>query len=190
MMMNEEDNLTLILSDDTFVLFENIDENYGKICFWSTLYSLVDMQINKLQKIASINFYCDETGESKYVKLKIDNILFFREALVKRMNGLKIRADQKKIMKGQTIEKKLTDKEISNMKIDELVKKVKDFKQKLDANEISFYNVKTLMSLCEKAIEYYSAKNDPNYVQYLNIVKSMFAREDVSKLLSNDQEIV
>jgi len=58
--INEDDNLTLILSEDAFILFEKIDENYGKICFWSTLYSLVDMQINKLQKIASINFYNDE----------------------------------------------------------------------------------------------------------------------------------
>ena len=36
--IQEEDNLTLILSDDAFVLFENVDENYGKITFWSTLY--------------------------------------------------------------------------------------------------------------------------------------------------------
>jgi hypothetical protein len=156
--MVEEDNLTLILSEDAFVLFENVDENYGKICFWSTLYSLVDMQINKLQKIASINFYNDETvsfsllkqGEEKYLKLKIDNILFFREALVKRMNGLKIKAEQKKIMKGQQLEKKITDKEVNTMKIDDLIKNIKVFNQKLEANDITYYNVKTLMNLCQK----------------------------------------
>jgi hypothetical protein len=158
--MVEEDNLTLILSEDAFVLFENVDENYGKICFWSTLYSLVDMQINKLQKIASINFYNDETvnlsflkqGEEKYLKLKIDNILFFREALVKRMNGLKIKAEQKKIMKGQLLEKKITDKEVNTMKIDDLIKNIKVFNQKLETNDITYYNVKTLMNLCQKVL--------------------------------------
>ena len=91
-------------------------------------------------------------GEEKYLKLKIDNILFFREALVKRMNSLKIKAEQKKIMKGQLIEKKITDNEVNTMKIEDLIKNVKVFNQKLEANDITYYNVKTLMNLCQKVL--------------------------------------
>jgi len=70
--------------------------------------------------------------------------------LVKRMNSLKIKFEQKKIMKGQTLEKKITDKEINTMKIDELIKNIAIFNHKLEINEITYYNVQTLMNLCQK----------------------------------------
>ena len=38
------------------------------------------------------------------------------------MHSLKIKVEQKKIMKGQAFEKKITDKEVNTMKIDELIK--------------------------------------------------------------------
>lgn len=66
------------------------------------------------------------------------------------MNGLKIKAEQKKIMKGQLLEKKITDKEVNTMKIDDLIKNIKIFNQKLETNDITYYNVKTLMNLCQK----------------------------------------
>jgi len=55
-------NLTLILSEDALILFEKYENNSsnGKLLFWSTLYSIVDMQINKVHKIVSINFYNDD----------------------------------------------------------------------------------------------------------------------------------
>ena len=58
--IENELNCTLILSDDAFVLFEMIDSIYGKIIFWSSLYAIVDIQLNKVQKTACINFYSDE----------------------------------------------------------------------------------------------------------------------------------
>lgn len=78
--------------------------------------------------------------------------MFFREALVKRMHSLKIKVEQKKIMKGQAFEKKITDKEVNTMKIDELIKNIKVFNHKLETNDITYYNVKTLMNLCQKVI--------------------------------------
>ena len=78
--------------------------------------------------------------------------MFFREALVKRMQSLKIKVEQKKIMKGQAFEKKITDKEVNTMKIDELIKNIKVFNHKLETNDITYYNVKTLMNLCQKVI--------------------------------------
>ena len=56
--------MTLILSDDAFILFESLEEaNFGQIFFWSSMYGIVDIQINKEQKAASINFYSDDTVE-------------------------------------------------------------------------------------------------------------------------------
>ena len=68
------------------------------------------------------------------------------------MHSLKIKVEQKKIMKGQAFEKKITDKEVNTMKIDELIKNIKVFNHKLETNDITYYNVKTLMNLCQKVI--------------------------------------
>ena len=62
--LNDDLNLTLILSEDALILFEKYEvsnnTSNGKLMFWSTLYSIIDMQINKVHKIVSINFYNDE----------------------------------------------------------------------------------------------------------------------------------
>lgn len=138
---------TLIISDDAMVLFENQEGNIGKIEFWATLYSLTDVQINKMTKSASMNFFNDESNSEKKLKLKIDNILFFREALVKRMNNLKVKVESKKIIKGQCVEKRLTDKEINTMSITDAVKNIDLLVEKIKGNEVNFYVVNTFMRL-------------------------------------------
>lgn len=129
------------------ILFENLDGNIGKIEFWSTLYALTDVQINKMTKIASMCFYNDETNQDKKLKLKIDNILFFREALVKRMNSLKVKVESKKIIKGQNVEKRLTDKEINTMGITDAVKNIDLLVEKIRNKDVNFYVVNTFMRL-------------------------------------------
>ena len=55
---NINENYTLILCDDCLVLFKNFenDNSMGKIIFWSTLFTITDMQINKEKKINKNNF--------------------------------------------------------------------------------------------------------------------------------------
>ena len=133
-------------------------------------------------------------GQEINLKLRIDNILFFREALVKRITQLKIQVEHTKIMKGQQLEKKLTDNEIKTLNIIDINKHIAILKEKIELKEINYYNVKTLINLCQKvnyfliqAVENYSAVNDPRYTEYLNIVKNMLSREEIAKLLkSND----
>lgn len=188
-MVNEDSDFTLILSDDALILFESFENNpnSGKVVFWSTLYAITDLQVNKMQKIASINFYNDESLIERQLKLKIDNILFFREALVKRMTNLKVKVEAKKLIKGQQQERRLTAREINTMNINQIVSNVNLLKQKIDNNEINYYNVNTLTTLCGKAIEQYSAINDDSHVIYLNIMKSVLQRDDVQKITSEDK---
>jgi hypothetical protein len=138
---------TLILSDDALLLFEILDGNIGKIEFWSTLYALTDVQINKMTKCASMCFYNENNNSEKKLKLKIDNILFFREALVKRMNSLKVKVESKKIIKGQNLEKRLTDKEIISMNINDAIKNIDILVEKIKNNDVNFYAVNTFMRL-------------------------------------------
>jgi len=183
----EELEYTLILSEDCLILFEEYEEkaSIGKLIFWATLYSLLDMQINKMKKIASINFFDDQRNEDKLIKFKIDNILFFREALVKRLSALKIRVEAAKIVKGQLSEKRLTDKEISDMKIDQIIQYINSIASQLEAGDISLYLVNTFMNLCEKAVEHYAALNDPNHLVYLNLMRKILMIDGVQKISQN-----
>ena len=54
-----------------------------------------------MQKKVSINFYNDSNQNEFALNLQIDNILFFRDILVKKIKGLKIKPETMKLMKGQ-----------------------------------------------------------------------------------------
>ena len=58
------------------------------------------------------------------MNLKIDNILFFREALVKRMTSLKVKSESKRLYKGQNAEKRFNDKDLEQMQIPEVLKNI------------------------------------------------------------------
>jgi hypothetical protein len=80
--LNIKSNYVLILTEDSFLLFEKLDNGNGKIVFWSSLFAITDLQLNKSKKITTINFF-DEESEAEYqLKLRIDNILLFRDSLV------------------------------------------------------------------------------------------------------------
>jgi hypothetical protein len=185
----DDDEFNLILSDDSLILFENYEnnQNMGKLVFWCTLYSIIETQINKMQKIVIFKIYNDVNNTETLLKLKIDNILFFREALVKRMNGLKVRVEALKVIKGQQIEKRLTDKDINSLGIEHVVQHLRHLQGKIEANDVTYYNVNTFMRLCGRAVEFYSAKNDENHILYLNTMKNVLTREDVQKILYGDK---
>ena len=110
--LNREANYQLILTEDCFLLMEKLDSGNGKIVFWSSLFAITDLQLNKCNKITSINFYDEETNNEYQLKLKVDNILLFRDSLVKKMRSLKVKAESQKLIKGQQQVKRLTEKEI------------------------------------------------------------------------------
>ena len=50
-------NYQIILTEDCFLLFEKLDTGNGTIVFWSSLFAITDLQLNKCNKVTSINFY-------------------------------------------------------------------------------------------------------------------------------------
>ena len=53
--LNLNADYTIILSGDTFILFEHIlpnQEKKAKIVFWANILSITDLQIDKLNKTA------------------------------------------------------------------------------------------------------------------------------------------
>ena len=124
-------NYELVLTEDCFLLIEKLDSGNGKIVFWSSLFAITDLQLNKCNKITSINFYDEETNSEFQLKLKIDNILLFRDSLVKKMRILKVKVESQKLIKGQQQLKRLTEKEIKLMKINDIGKNANELKERI-----------------------------------------------------------
>ena len=146
------------------ILFELQENNIGRIEFWATLYSLTDLQVNKVTKVASMCFFNDENNSEKKINLKIENILFFREALVKRMTTLKVKTESKRLVKGQSVEKRLTDKEIGLMSVPHIVKTIELLVGKIRNDEVNYYIVNTFMKLSGRVSIMYIY----NFIRQLN----------------------
>jgi hypothetical protein len=188
--LNREANYQLVLTEDCFLLMEKLDSGNGKIVFWSSLFAITDLQLNKCNKITSINFYDEETNNEYQLKLKVDNILLFRDSLVKKMRSLKVKAESQKLIKGQQQAKRLTEKEIKAMKINDIEKNTKDLKERIIKGEITDYTVNTFTTLCGKAIEHFSMIGNDKYMEYVDMMKNILQMAKVNKLtIDNEKEI-
>ena len=186
--LSTQANYQIILTEDCFLLFEKLDSGNGKIVFWSSLFAITDLQLNKCNKITSINFYDEETNSEYQLKLKVDNILLFRDSLVKKMRSLKVKVESQKLIKGQQQLKRLTEKEIKSMNINDIEKNCSDLKERITKGEITDYTVNTFTTLCGKAIEHFSMIGDEKYMQYVEMMKNVLKMEKVNKLTIDDEK--
>ena len=169
-------------------MLEKLDSGNGKIAFWSSLFAITDLQLNKCNKITSINFYDEESNSEYQIKLKVDNILLFRDSLVKKMKTLKVKVESTKLIKGQQQLKRLTEKEIKSMQINDIEKNCNDLKERITKGEISDYTINTFTALCGKAIEHYSMLGDIKYKEYVDMMKNILKMEKVDKLTIDDEK--
>ena len=187
--LNLKSNYVLILTEDSFLLFEKLDSGNGKIVFWSSLFAITDLQLNKSKKITTINFFDEEYNAEYQLKLRIDNILLFRDSLVKKMRSLKVKVNSQKLIKGQHLNR-LTEKEIRNMEIKDIEKNTKELKERIDKGEINDYTVNTFTTLCGRATEYFSSINDQHFTEYMNMMKAVLSLDGVDKFTKdNEKEI-
>ena len=186
--LNTKANYELILTEDCFLLLEKLDTGNGKIVFWSSLFAITDLQLNKLNKITSINFYDEETNSEYQLKLKIENILLFRDSLVKKMRTLKVKVESQKLIKGQQQLKRLSEKEIKAMKINDIEKNTNELKERIIKGEITDYTVNTFTTLCGKAIEHFSMIGNDKYMEYVDMMKKVLQMEKVNKLTIDDEK--
>ena len=184
-------DFTLIISDDAFLLFQNFDNEkkelkFGKIVFWSTIFAINDMQINKERKAVRINFFSNDKKEER-LKLIIENVLFFKEALLKKMKNLKSEVETHKLIKGKYIENKISMKDINNMSLEQIEEGVKFFQKKIKNNEINFYVVDTFNFLSSKCIEYYSKADAKKQMEYVMQLKDILQNPKVQEILTKNK---
>ena len=145
------------------------------------------MQLNKLNKLISLYFYDEEKNSEYQLKLKLENILLFRDSLVKKMRTLRVKVESQKLIKGQQQVKRLTEKEIKEMKINDIEKNTNELKERITKGEITDYTVNTFTTLCGKAIEHFSMIGNDKYMEYVQMMKKVLQMEKVDKLTKDDE---
>ena len=183
----------LIISDDCLVLFKQLEPYaeincYGKIVFWALLFAITDIQINKDKKIVRINLY-DNDKDKEILRLRIGNVLYFKETLIKKMSNLKIKNEMNKLIKGHYIESKITMRDINNMTINELEEYIDIFKHKIENDMVNYYIVDTFSLLSGKAVEYYSKNKSDKGMEILMQMKNILKRENVQKILNKNKNL-
>ena len=133
-----------------------------------------------------MNFYDDGANADYQIKLKVDNILLFRDSLVKKMRNLKVKVSSQKLIKGQTLNR-LTEKEIRSMKINDIEKNTKELRDRIIKGEINDYTVNTFTTLCGKAIEHFSMLGNEKYMEYVEMMKNVLKLEEVDKLTKESE---
>jgi hypothetical protein len=181
-------NYQLILTEECFLLLEMVETGVGKIAFWSSLFAINYLQLNKLNKLISLYFYDAEKELEYQLKLKVDNILLLRDSLVKKMRNLRVKVETQKIIKGQQQMKRLTEKEINEMTITDKEKNINELRERIIKGEINDYTVNTFTKLCGMAIEHFSVIEDDKYMIYTKMMKEILALEKVNKLIIDDEK--
>ena len=187
----DKGDFSLIISDDAFLLFKNFENEkkelkFGKIVFWSTIFAINDMQINKERKAVRINFFSNDKSEER-LRLIIENVLFFKETLLKKMKNLKCEVETQKLIKGKYIENKIGMKDINNMSLEQIEEGVKFFQKKIKNNEINFYVVDTFNFLSSKCIEYYSKVDAKKQLEYVMQLKDVLQKPKVQEILTKNK---
>lgn len=191
----------LILTGDALLLFEKIepkatststaastDDEGGVLVFWSSLYSITDLQMKTKTNTVSINFYNDDTVDEFKLSLIIENIIFFRDTLVKKMRQLHIKSENNKVTRQNTI-KRLSNKEVITMNIDDIENNIMNLKERIEAGEVNDYTVRTFSTLCGRAIEFFSIKGNGKDMEYLQLMKKILENEKVMKFnVDNEKE--
>lgn len=178
----------LVLSGDALILFEIISKtNLGVIVFWGSLYSISNAKFNKMEKKANLDFYNTETTNEYHLRLSIENILFFRDTLVKKMRSLRVKVESAKMIKGKNYTR-LSQKEIHTMEIKDIEKNVEELKEIIKSGEINDYTVKTFTTLCGKAIEYFASSGGDGHIKYLEMMQEILNMKEVEKLTVDDQK--
>ena len=187
----DNSDFSLVISDDVFLLFKNFENEkkelkFGKIVFWSTIFAINDMQINKERKAVRINFFSNDKSEER-LRLIIGNVLFFKETLLKKMKNLKCEVESQKLIKGKYIENKIGMKDINNMSLEQIEEGVKFFQKKIENNEINFYVVDTFNFLSSKCIEYYSKVDAKKQMEYVIQLKDILQKPKVQEVLTQNK---
>ena len=123
------------------------------------------------------------------LKLIIDNIIIFRDTLVSRMNSLEIKVVSKMVDPLKKLKRRITLKDMSRMKLNDIEESAKELKQKIEKGEVDNYTINTFTTLCGKAIEELNRNNDElKQFEFMNMMKNVLQMEKVNELTEKEEK--
>ena len=181
---NTKVNKILTISDLSFCLYEKESKQYSKLTFQSDLSNLISIKRNtELNTITFIWKKKDNDKEKIEIEIITSDTEEIKKILLEKMElfGKEYNVNQK-IIKKRMGKLPYTDIE----KVEKQIKLIeKEFEEKKDANmEI----VHRLNSLYQKAVEYYSAINSPEFKIYTNKIKEMMGTQKINELINKKEE--
>ena len=87
------------------------------------------------------------------------------------------------------MKRRITLKDMSRMKLNDIEKNAKELKQKIEKGEVDNYTVNTFTTLCGKAIEELNRNNDElKQFEFMDMMKNVLQMEQVNKLTEMEQK--
>lgn len=178
--LSTEKEYRIILTKDCFLLIEKTKEDTGRIAFWSTLFAIKNIKLDKINRIACIDFY---TQDKYYqILLKIFDLMKFKDSLLYKMSNLSIKDESKQLLRIKEI-KKMKNDEIEK-KIKEIEREIDDFKKIIYKEEVDEYIVNTFVILCDKAIDYFYINQNNKYLDYIDLKRDILKIKKVQNLIN------
>ena len=180
-----EENRLILISDEYFLMFQDMGIfNIGsfKLIFVANIKSLSNIYQNSTTNTIDLKFW---VKKDKFCSIKLktklgENIL---KILTENLKNNKIKYKMtnkslgKKIGKIPNIEINMVEEEINKMEI-----------KNINLENSSPQNIKFLLNLYEKAVQYYSALNNEKYFDYMVKIQKIMGNEKISKTLNEFED--
>ena len=179
----------LIVTDTALIVGEPTQEN-NKIFYlrgWNKLYELHKVRREK-DKPNVIQFYWNEDTMREWT-LQFDQADQFIQHITFRMETLGVRVEKKEYKKKMIQENEVTKAALANLNFEsqETLDLIAVYEDMMNY-DFCLQTINGLISLYQKAIEYYSALDSGRFEDFLNRNKALLSREDVQVLLTSSVE--
>ena len=173
----------LTISDLSFCLYEKESKKFSKLTFYNNLNNLISIKRNTQQNTITLIWKEIDNDKDKIeIELSTDETEKIKIMLLEKMElfGKEYNVNQK-IIKKRMGKLPLTD-------IEKVEKQIKAIEKDFENKNINMAIVNQLMSLYQKAVEYYSAINSPQFKVYTDKIKELMATEKINELIDKSKE--
>jgi len=181
----------LVLSQSNLLNFEIIDKknNQMKLISWANLQSLLNIKRKKDEQFTLILTWKDAHKSDGLTQIiALEQASKFCELIIRNMKGFGVKISKNIIKQPDLTLDDVTVKAYDQIDIMDLLENITILESRLP-EEFTIDIVNTLMMLYQKAVEYYSALNDPAFDDFLEKLHLLLSREDVQILLRSKTEV-
>ena len=173
----------LTISDLSFCLYEQESKKFSKLTFHNNLNNLISIKRNTQQNTITLIWKSiDNKDDNTEIELLTNETEKIKSVLLEKMElfGKEYNVNQK-ILKKRMGKLPCTD-------IEKVEKQIKLIEKDFENKKINMDMVNQLMSLYQKAVEYFSAINSPEFKIYTDKIKELMKTQKIHELIDKSNE--